>query len=83
MRLAAPQATIATLAHELAHAFAGVAHGHDGVFRCAHIDVCALLIGSRAATRLTSAYEALRVPPADRPWPSPVRVTGDGFAMLP
>ena len=83
VRLAAPQATIATLAHELAHALAGVAHGHDGVFRRAHVDVGAVLVGGAAATHLTSSYEALRVPPAARRWRSPVRVVGDGFEVLP
>jgi hypothetical protein len=83
VRMAAPQATMATLAHELAHALAGVARGHDDVFRRAHVDVSAVLVGSRAATHLTTAYEALRVPPAARPWLSPIRVMGDGFAVLP
>jgi hypothetical protein len=83
VRLADAQRTLATLAHELGHALAGVDHGHDARFRAAHVDVCALLVGRDGARRLADAYGDLGVAPGRRPWPSPVRVTGEGFAVLP
>jgi hypothetical protein len=83
IRLAAGHQTLATLGHELAHALAGVHHGHDPTFRAAHVDVVAMIAGTAAATALTSAYAELGVPPASRPWPPPVRVRGDGFVLLP
>jgi hypothetical protein len=39
--IASPQATVATLAHELAHALAGVPAGHGPAFRRALLDVVA------------------------------------------
>jgi hypothetical protein len=83
VRLAAGQRTSATLTHELAHALAGIGHGHDARFRAAHVDVAAL-VGSAAAGRaLAAAYAAGGVPAGRRRWPSPVRVIGDGFAIIP
>ena len=35
--------TVATAAHELAHALAGVGHGHDAVYRRAYLDVVAMI----------------------------------------
>jgi hypothetical protein len=48
--IAAPQATLATVAHELAHVLAGPGHGHDAVFRRALLDVVAAItnLGSSA-----------------------------------
>ncbi len=43
IRLAAEQTTIATAAHELAHALAGPAAGHSGVFLAAYLDVVAVI----------------------------------------
>jgi hypothetical protein len=83
VHVAAGQRTVATLAHELAHALAGVARGHDALFRAAHVDLTALLVGRAAALALTAAYRELGVPAASRAWPSPVRVTGDGFVVVP
>jgi hypothetical protein len=83
IRLAAGQRTTATLGHELAHALAGVARGHDATFRAAHVDVCALLGGGRAASMLAAAYAEGGVAPGARRWPSPVRVIGDGFVVVP
>ncbi len=42
IRLADGQCTVATAAHELAHALAGVEHGHDDLFRRAYLDVVAM-----------------------------------------
>jgi hypothetical protein len=83
IRLAAAHQTRATLGHELAHALAGVHHGHDATFRAAHVDVLAMIAGATAATALTSAYAELGVPPGRRPWTPPVRAAGDGFVLLP
>jgi len=83
VRLAAGQLTTTTVAHELAHALAGVAHGHDATFRRAHVDVCALLAGQGAGEALATAYAQLGAPAGDRTWPSPVRVIGDGFVVVP
>lgn len=83
VHLADGQHTLATLAHELAHALAGVARGHDAVFRAAHVDLSALLVSRTAAVALAHAYREIGVPAASRSWPSPVRVTGDGFVVIP
>jgi hypothetical protein len=83
IRLAASHRTRATLGHELAHALAGVDHGHDATFRAAHVDVVAMIAGAAAAHALTSAYADLGVPCGRRRWPPPIRVTGDGFVVLP
>ncbi len=83
VRLAADQRTRATLAHELAHALADVDHGHDATFRAAHIDVVAMIAGAAAAAALSCAYVEFGVPPGRRRWPPPVRVTGDGFVLVP
>ena len=83
IRLAADHQTRGTLGHELAHALAGIDHGHDATFRAAHIDVVSMIAGAAAASALTSAYLELGVPPSRRPWPPPVRAAGDGFVVLP
>ena len=83
VRLAGGQRTPGTLTHELAHALAGVAAGHDGVFRAAHVDVVALLAGAAVAADLLRAYAGAGLAVGDRRWPSPVRVMGDGFAIIP
>ena len=55
--IASPQATVATLAHELAHALAGADVAHGPTFRRAHLDVVAAItnlerLGVRADRRL-------------------------------
>lgn len=82
IRLAEEQLTRATVAHELAHALAGVADGHGGLFRAAHIDVCALLCGAEAAAALAEAYPAFGLVVAARPWPAPWRADGDTFRIV-
>jgi hypothetical protein len=76
------QLTLATVAHELAHALAGIGHGHDGVFRAAFIDVIAVLAGSDAADGLADALRAMGVDPAARRWPAPYWASGDGFVVM-
>jgi hypothetical protein len=83
IRLASGQRTGGTLAHELAHALAGVAHGHDATFRAALLDIVAMVAGASAAATLADAYDELEVPAGHRAWPSPVLLTGPGFAVVP
>ncbi len=83
VRLASGQLTPGTLTHELAHALAGVAAGHDSRFRAAHVDVVAFVAGAGAAADLATAYGVAGLTVADRGWPSPVRVVGDGFTIIP
>ncbi len=86
LRLARPQWTIATLAHELSHALAGVDQGHGPAFRAAAVDVIAV-VASRAnggvAEALRRAYGAMGLATGDRTWPAPHRGVGDGFVILP
>jgi len=79
IRIADPQATVATGAHELAHALAGVVHGHDGLYRRAHLDVVGVMTnldrvsgrGDVHVEQLRSAYRAAGLSVADRQWPEP------------
>jgi hypothetical protein len=82
IRLADPQLTLATVAHELAHALAGVEHGHDETFRAAHVDVAALLAGAGAAQRLAAAYAAFDLAVAARAWARPWRADGETFRIV-
>jgi hypothetical protein len=79
IRLAATSSS--TLTHELAHALAGVASGHDATFCAAHVDVVSAIAGSVVATRLERAYEEYGVGPGARRWPPPIRVSGPGWVM--
>lgn len=83
VRLAGSQQDLATLAHELAHALAGIEHGHDATFRAALVDVCALVADGGASGALERAYRSLGVPAGRRRWPPPVRATGAGFVVVP
>ncbi|MGA9278284.1 hypothetical protein [Ilumatobacter sp.] len=82
--IAAPQATIATGAHELAHVLAGVGHGHDATFRRAHLDVVGVITNLERPTgrgtlhidQLQKAYEAVGLAPGERSWPEPPRLGG-------
>lgn len=78
IRLAAPQMTEATLVHELAHVLAGVTHGHDAVFRRAHIDLTGFLLGDEPATWLIEAYTAIELDAGRRSWPAPPVRRGAG-----
>lgn len=83
IRLSEDQLTVATAAHELAHALAGVDHGHDAVFRSAYVDVVAVLADAAAAGALTDAFATFGLPVAPRSWPPPFRAEGGGFRMIP
>lgn len=84
IRIAAPQATIATAAHELAHALAGVQAGHDAVFRRAHLDVVQAVTnvdrldgrGLLHVDQLRRAYSAAGLDVGERAWPAPPDVGG-------
>jgi hypothetical protein len=71
IRLAAPQMTAATVLHEFAHVLAGVTHGHDGVFRRAHVDLVGYALGDGPATWLLDAYSAIELEPGQRAWSVP------------
>jgi hypothetical protein len=71
IRLADAQCTLTTLAHELAHALAGVGHGHDERFRRAHVDVVTALAGLEPGEWLAAAYDDLGLAVGTRAWPDP------------
>lgn len=79
IRLAVGQLTMATVAHELAHALAGVHRGHDDRFRRAYLDVIHVLTnlgpldrrGRRHVDQLASAFDAAGLTFGTRDWPPP------------
>jgi hypothetical protein len=71
VRLAAPQMTPATVAHEFAHVLAGLVHGHDAVFRRAHVDLVGYVLGDEPAGWLLDAYAAMGLEPGGRAWAAP------------
>lgn len=79
VRIAAGQSTVATLAHELAHALAGAARGHDAVFRQAYLDVVVAVTNAVSTDRrrhlhadqLADAFRAAGLAVAGRNWPPP------------
>ena len=88
IRVAAGQATRATVAHELAHALAGVSSGHDPIFRKAYLDVVTVLtnVDSRDRRRqlhgdqLRSAFAAFELAVGERRWPPPIGY-GEAIAL--
>lgn len=81
--MAAGQHDLVTLAHELAHALAGVDRGHDARYRAAAVDVATVTIGPHAGTALAAAFDQFGLDRATRSWPPPWRVAGAGFRMGP
>lgn len=79
IRLASPQATWATAAHEVAHGLAGVSSGHNARYRRAMLDVVEVLtntaIGQRRGRlhveQLSGAYRAAGLDIAKRDWEPP------------
>lgn len=77
--IAAPQATVATAAHELAHALIGAAHGHGPLYRRAYLDVVGVMTnlervngrGSLHVDQLAVAFAAAGLDVAERTWPAP------------
>jgi hypothetical protein len=81
IQLSDEQLNLATVAHELAHALAGIEHGHDATFRAAFVDVVAVLAGAASASMLGEAFDTMRAPAGNRQWPPPHRAVGDGFVV--
>lgn len=89
VRLARNQMTVATVAHELAHALAGSAAGHDGLFRIAYADVVAVITNTVSTDRrrdlhvaqLLDAFEAAGLLVAVRRWPAPPAAASGAIAL--
>jgi hypothetical protein len=82
IHLAGPQMTMATLAHELAHALAGRTHGHDSVYRRAHLDVVGVLLGEVPRVWLEEAYRLHGLRVGHRRWSTPPPPTPRGPIAL-
>ena len=83
VRLAAPQMTPATVVHEFAHVLAEVGHGHDDVFRRAHVDLVGYAFGDEPAGWLLDGYGVMGLEPGRRSWPAPpVRRNAGGPVAL-
>jgi len=89
IRLASGQATVATAAHELAHALVGVGAGHDGRFRAAYLDVVAVVTnldptdrrGALHVDQLRIAFAADGLDVASREWPAPPSTIAGPIAL--
>lgn len=87
--LSTPQLTVATAAHELGHALAGAARGHDGVYRRAYLDVVRVMTNLDSTDRrrdlhvdqLTAGFAAAGLAVGGRSWPAPPAETGSAFAL--
>jgi hypothetical protein len=88
IRLAAEQTTIATAAHELAHALAGPGAGHSPVFLAAYLDVVAVATNLDSRDRrhrlhvdqLHDALVAAGLVVGARAWPPP-EASGTAIAL--
>ncbi len=89
IRLADLQATVATGAHELAHALAGVDAGHGACFRVAYLDVIAIVTNVEPTDRrrtlhvdqLAAAFAAAGLSVGSRRWPAPPPSTTGAIAL--
>ena len=89
IRLSQSQMTVATAAHELAHALAGARRGHDSVYRCAYLDVIRVITNLDSTDRrhdvhvaqLEQAFAAARLGVGVRAWPAPPEAIGSAFAL--
>ena len=89
IRLAADQTTIATAAHELAHALAGPAAGHSALFLAAYLDVIAVVTNLDSRDRrhrlhvdqLREALVAAGLVVGARAWPPPTEASGTAIAL--
>ena len=90
LRFASPQMTIATAAHELAHALAGPEHGHDPVYRAALVDVIAVITnrtsldrrGALHTQQLHDAFAATGLAVGRRTWTAPPEAATGGAIAL-
>lgn len=83
VRLTDEQLSASTVAHELAHALAGVDHGHDGLYRSAYVDVVSVVAGADARAALADAFARFGLDVASRRWPAPWLAEGDDFVVIP
>lgn len=89
IRLAAAQTTIATAAHELAHALAGPRAGHSPVFLAAYLDVVAVVTNLDSRDRrhrlhvdqLRDAFVAAGLAAGARTWPPPPESSSTAIAL--
>ncbi len=89
IRLAAEQTTIATAAHELAHALAGPGAGHSPVFLAAYLDVVAVVTNLDSRDRrhslhvdqLRTALVAAGLVVGARTWPPPPEASSTAIAL--
>lgn len=79
VRFAVDQTTIATAAHELAHALAGLDAGHGPIFRRAYLDVVGVITnldstdrrGSLHVVQLTDEFTIAGISVGERCWVDP------------
>jgi hypothetical protein len=89
IRLSREQMTVATAAHELAHALAGPAAGHGAQFRAAYLDVVAVITNIDPLDRrhhlhveqLGAAFRDAGLRVGERRWPPPPEATGTAIAL--
>jgi hypothetical protein len=89
VRLARNQMTVATVAHELAHALAGSGAGHDAVFRIAYADVVAVITNTKSTDRrrdlhvgqLLDAFAAVGLDIGARRWLAPPSTASGAIAL--
>jgi hypothetical protein len=89
IRLSATQMTVATAAHELAHALAGASCGHNAVYRRAYLDVVRVITNLDTTdrrhdlhvTQLADAFTAAGLRVGDRSWSVPPDAIGSAFAL--
>jgi len=89
IRLAGGQVTLATAAHELAHALAGPDAGHSPTFLAAYLDVVAVITNLDSSDRrgqlhvqqLRESFAAAGLLVGERTWPAPPDSTGSAIAL--
>ncbi len=89
IRLSQPQMTVATAAHELAHALAGSGRGHDAVYRRAYLDLIRVITNLDTTDRrhdihvsqLAEAFAAAGLKVGEREWPAPPDAIGSAIAL--
>ncbi|MBT7430245.1 MAG: hypothetical protein HN783_10580 [Ilumatobacter sp.] len=81
--------TLATAAHELAHALAGAGRGHDAVYRRAYLDVVRVITNLDTTDRrhdihvsqLADAFARAGLRVGERAWQAPPDAIGSAFAL--
>lgn len=89
VRLAAPQLTVATMAHELAHALAGIEARHGTVYRRALLDVVEVVTNHDPTDRrlllhvdqLSQAFTDAGLTASERRWPPPPQSVSGPIAL--